>query len=112
MVLHRNAEGFLYGITYIDHRTKSVFKGSDLGKSYNASGIKQRLTAEETSIKSTQQTISSNTHSNDFKNDPSYRTKNSKNENGLIQILLNKENIESRFPIEFLKKKKKRRKNH
>ena len=31
-VLRQNNEGIIYGITYVDHRTKSVFNGSDLGK--------------------------------------------------------------------------------
>ena len=38
-----NEQGFLYGITYVDHHTKCVFKGSDLGKQYSAAIIRERL---------------------------------------------------------------------
>jgi hypothetical protein len=41
-VLRQNEQGIIYGITYIDHQTKSVFNGSDLGKQYSAAGIQQR----------------------------------------------------------------------
>jgi hypothetical protein len=41
-VLQRNEAGRLYGITYVDHRTQCVFKGSDLGKKYSANGIQER----------------------------------------------------------------------
>jgi len=41
-VLRQNLEGIIYGITYIDHRTKSVFNGSALGKPYSANGIQER----------------------------------------------------------------------
>ncbi len=41
-VLRQNNEGIIYGITYVDHRTKSVFNGSDLGKQYCANGIQER----------------------------------------------------------------------
>jgi Relaxase/Mobilisation nuclease domain len=41
-VLRQNQEGIIYGITYIDHRTKSVFNGSALGKPYSANGIQER----------------------------------------------------------------------
>jgi len=41
-VLRQNKEGIIYGITYIDHRTKSVFNGSALGKPYSANGIQER----------------------------------------------------------------------
>jgi hypothetical protein len=41
-VLQRNEAGRLYGITYVDHHTKCVFKGSDLGKKYRANGIQER----------------------------------------------------------------------
>ena len=39
LVIRTNAQGFVYGLTYIDHRSKCVFNGSDLGKSYSAKGI-------------------------------------------------------------------------
>lgn len=38
-VLHRNDTGYIYGITFVDHQTKTVFKGSDLGKPYTAAAI-------------------------------------------------------------------------
>jgi len=40
--LRQNNEGVIYGITYIDHRTKSVFNGSALGKQYSANGLQER----------------------------------------------------------------------
>ena len=42
-VIRENAEGRIYGITFVDHRTKCVFNGSDLGKQYSANGIVNRL---------------------------------------------------------------------
>jgi hypothetical protein len=39
VILRSNMEGRLYGITFVDHRTKCVFNGSDLGKEYSAQGI-------------------------------------------------------------------------
>jgi hypothetical protein len=41
-VIRQNKEGFVYGITYVDHKTKCVFNGSDLGKQYSAKGIMER----------------------------------------------------------------------
>jgi hypothetical protein len=42
-VLRQNTEGLIYGITYVDHKTKCVFNGSDLGKRYSAKGLQARL---------------------------------------------------------------------
>ncbi|WP_337992963.1 relaxase/mobilization nuclease domain-containing protein [Flavobacterium sp. KACC 22758] len=42
----RNEQGILYGLTYIDHKTKCVFNGSSLGKTYSASGIEERCCLE------------------------------------------------------------------
>lgn len=39
MVLRRNEQGNLYGITFIHHRSKAVFNGSVLGKEFGAKGI-------------------------------------------------------------------------
>jgi hypothetical protein len=57
VVLRQNKEGIIYGLTYVDHRTKCVFNGSDLGKPYSAKGILERCSAEaviKPSEKSTQ----------------------------------------------------------
>ena len=39
LVLRQNEQGMVYGLTYIDHRSKCVFNGSDLGKGYSAKGV-------------------------------------------------------------------------
>src|SRR5699024_3037852 len=41
-VLRQNKEGLVYGITYVDHRSKCVFNGSALGKKYSAKAIQER----------------------------------------------------------------------
>lgn len=42
VVLRSNEDGFLYGITYVDHVTRCVFNGSALGKPYSAKNIRER----------------------------------------------------------------------
>ncbi|MBL7767497.1 MAG: relaxase/mobilization nuclease domain-containing protein [Flavipsychrobacter sp.] len=44
VVLRQNKAGQTYGITYVDHRNKCVFNGSDLGKKYAYRGLIHRLT--------------------------------------------------------------------
>lgn len=39
LVLRKNADGRIYGLTFIDHQNKVVFNGSDVGKSYSAAAI-------------------------------------------------------------------------
>jgi hypothetical protein len=43
VVLRQNGEGPIYGITYVDFKTKCVFNGSDLGKEYSAKAILERF---------------------------------------------------------------------
>jgi len=45
-VLRQNEAGLTYGITYVDHKTQSVFNGSALGKSYSAKGLQERCLPE------------------------------------------------------------------
>jgi hypothetical protein len=42
-----NAAGMVYGLTYVDHTTKCVFNGSDLGKPYSAKGLQERCRPQE-----------------------------------------------------------------
>ena len=46
VVLRRSENGKIYGLTYIDYRTKSVFNGSDLGKEYSAKAIIEKCARE------------------------------------------------------------------
>lgn len=41
-ILYQNNAGVIYGVTYIDHTSKTVFKGSLLGKEYSASVINRQ----------------------------------------------------------------------
>jgi hypothetical protein len=59
VVLRQNDQGIIYGLTYVDHQTKCVFNGSDLGKAYSANQIQQRCRPEADTIlkQSQQQTV-------------------------------------------------------
>jgi len=41
--IRENEKGVVYGLTYIDHSSKTVFNGSDIGKRYSANGILENL---------------------------------------------------------------------
>jgi hypothetical protein len=56
VAFRQNEQGYTYGITYIDHRHKTVFNGSDLGKAYSAKAITERLGTEDKLLKPEQQT--------------------------------------------------------
>jgi len=43
VVVRRNEEGKVFGMTYVDVKNKVVFNGSDLGKEYSAKGLVERL---------------------------------------------------------------------
>ena len=46
--IRQNDAGIIYGLTYVDHQTKCVFNGSDLGKQYSANAMQQRCRVENT----------------------------------------------------------------
>lgn len=46
-VIRQNEQGIIYGVTYVDHGTKTVFNGSDLGKGYSAKGLLERCSQAE-----------------------------------------------------------------
>lgn len=46
-VLRQNAEGRIYGVTFVDNKHKTVFNGSDLGKGYSAAHLQNRFLVNE-----------------------------------------------------------------
>lgn len=53
-VLRQNDQGLIYGITYVDHKNKVVFNGSELGKTYSTKGIMERCGKEMPELSSRQ----------------------------------------------------------
>jgi Relaxase/Mobilisation nuclease domain len=43
LVIRQNKQEVIYGMTYIDYKTKTVVNGSDLGKLYSAKGLLEAL---------------------------------------------------------------------
>jgi hypothetical protein len=43
LVVRRNDQGVIYGLTYIDFKSRSVLNGTDLGKEYSANAITRRF---------------------------------------------------------------------
>jgi len=61
LIFRQNDQGLVYGATFIDHKTKSVFKGSDLGRGYGAKALLDRLDnmdRTKTYLKTSEQTKS------------------------------------------------------
>lgn len=48
LVIRQNDNGIVYGLTYIDHNTKCVFNGSDIGKDYSAKAILEKCGIRQT----------------------------------------------------------------
>lgn len=106
-VERRNEQGILYGLTYIDHKTKCVSNGSSLGKSYSASGIEERC-----SIKSfgTGSAAVKNLEDNALKNRPSQTSFISAGELQKIIDSIMQPEFSADFVPSQLKRKKKQKK--
>ncbi len=47
VVTRQNESGRLYGITFVDMMNKSIFNGSEIGKSYSVSGLMKQLNGSQ-----------------------------------------------------------------
>lgn len=47
LVLRKNDSGRLYGTTFVDHKNKVVFNGSDLGKLFSANSIAEKISPSD-----------------------------------------------------------------
>lgn len=114
-LLRQNAEGRIYGITFVDNENKTVFNGSDLGKEYSAAHLQKRMafvekngTQDTTQLRTTDGSNSSNRILEKV-NAGEQQTNIEKNTE-LIDILLSPEEQKDFIPYQLLKKKRKRKK--
>jgi hypothetical protein len=114
-VLRQNAEGRLYGITFVDNQNKVVFNGSDLGKGYSVAALQTRLGVMNQNPISQNETKGSSLSGvllkeNDFnKQQDKTISTTSKNESLLDVLLSTKEQLDN-TPNRLLKKKRKKKK--
>lgn len=100
LVLRQNETGRIYGVTYIDHKNKVIFNGSDLGKPYSANAIVDRCGAPVPGLtKNVQQPDESHMHGQDLQPD-----------NSLMEALLQEEFTGDTIPFDLRKNKKRKRK--
>lgn len=103
MVLRKNAEGQLYGITYVDHVTQSVFNGSSLGKEFSAKGILESCAMNILHFeREYNKSITNNSNKFQHLESKEYVKAN------LKDILLRAENINDYISKKFKQKKRKR----
>ncbi len=114
VILRQNEEGRLYGVTFVDHQSKAVFNGSDLGKTYSAASLNCWFKNEEISENaSLLQGRNSNNYSNNFPDKFSGSAHSNVNDDSLLDILF-KEEQQDMSALERLqqRKRKKKRKGH
>ncbi len=119
VVLRQNAQGNIYGITYVDFRTKCVFNGSDLGKEYSAKGILEQLSLEhkQEGLKLSQEQTNGVGHgSTDVlqKEHKQVQEQNHQQETRIerinaLELLLKPEQTNDYIPNKLLKKKKQKK---
>lgn len=110
LVIRQNDRGDVYGLTYIDHVSKCVFNGSDIGKQYSAKFILERCQEDQPSIGHERAPIS---RQNERQNTAKQQWDASGKSTHLIEPLdrlLSPANSFDPIPYELKKSKKKKRK--
>ena len=110
VVLRQNKEGFIYGITYIDHQTKCVFNGSDLGKPYSAKMILERTRSIENKVAASQAGEKKNMQQAETVSQAAALPSSQDAKSELPQLMLAPEKTFDFVPYQLKKRKKKKRK--
>ena len=110
VVLRQNELGVLYGITYVDHKNRVVFNGSDLGKEYSAKAIQERCKANGNTIEVIQLANhhERNLNQGTIHNEDDHTEKSSSG--SLISELMDPQHDSETMPYELTGKKKARKK--
>jgi hypothetical protein len=112
LIVRQNDNGIIYGLTYIDHNTKCVFNGSDIGKEYSAKGILEKCGIKQLSgdhDKSIQSEISQEKKELSPESDKQHEQKQDSSK--LLDVLMTAKDEYNYLPYELRKQKKRKRKS-
>src|SRR5690606_24873839 len=122
LVIRTNKEGLVYGLTYVDFKTKCVFYGSSLGKSYSTNGILEQIGIHDSTRETMHQFHNqgtnqannsqqkSNTGEPTIGDISSSKTISGDGQKSLLEQLTEHEYAAQQLPYEWRRKKKKKRK--
>lgn len=112
-VLRQNAEGKLYGITFVDNQNKCVFNGSDIGKGYSTAALQNRIVSsgiENLKNEVNQNVGATNKSNNNLKSDLNTKAQEAQyaKNDSLLNVLISPKQEFGNTPFQLLKKKKKK----
>ncbi len=115
VAVRQNEEGMIYGLTYVDHRTKCVFNGSAIGKAYSAKGMLERLHVSlQKPIGQARKAAPPRLSEGGFARVPNHEQPDIAAENthekGLLEDLMDHEFTSQNIPFGWKRKKKKKKK--
>ena len=108
-ILRKNAEGIIYGITYIDHQTKCVFNGSDLGQKLSAKAIIERC-KESVQEKIYKHSFDKDKEATSGQEPAVYQSSENENNESLLDVLLKPEYTSAYVPYQLTANGKKKKK--
>jgi hypothetical protein len=110
LLFRRSESGQIYGVTFVDHNTRSVFNGSDLGKAYGAKALLERFLAH--SLPSEKITLVSNVESHNDRTGLNIKSEPMNKSDGKTNLLLETlfEHASAELSTIALGKKKKKKK--
>ena len=112
-VLRQNAEGKLYGITFVDNQNKCVFNGSDIGKGYSTAALQNRIVSsgiENLKNEVNQNVGATNKSNNNLKSDLNTKAQEAQyaKNDSLLNVLISPKQEFGNTPFQLLKRKKKK----
>lgn len=110
LVMRQNENGTIYGLTYIDHKTKCVFNGSDIGKDYSAKVILEKCGISQ-SIPVQQKSIELKISRTDLAIDTNISQTQHNESSKIIEVIVRPSEEYQYLPYELKKQKKKKRKS-
>ncbi len=111
LVIRQNDNGFIYGLTYIDHNTKCVFNGSDIGKDYSAKAILDKCGVGQTITPIQISTENKISKVNSIELSPEKSKQQSLDLSKMIEGIISTTDQYQFVPFELRKRKKKNRKS-